>query len=132
MQTQVEELASGKVRLDIEVPRADIQHAIDHAASDLAGSLKIPGFRKGKVPMPVLLARVGRERLYSEAVESHIRGWFWDAAARSGIRPVAQPEFGYELPDSPDAGFRFTATVAVQQPPEVADWTNWLSWRAIA
>jgi trigger factor len=124
MQTQVEELSEGKVRLDVEVPTADVQHAIDHAASDLAGSLKIPGFRKGKVPMPVLLARVGRERLYSEAVESHIRGWFWDAAARSGIRPVAQPEFGYELPDSSDATFRFTATVAVQQPPEVADWST--------
>jgi trigger factor len=124
MQTQVEELPEGKVRLDVEVPTSDIQHAIDHAASDLAGSLKIPGFRKGKVPMPVLMARVGRERLYTEAVESHIRGWFWDAAARSGIRPVAQPEFGYELPDSPAAGFRFTATVAVQQPPEVADWAK--------
>jgi trigger factor len=123
MQTQVEELAEGKVRLDVEVPTSDIQHAIDHAASDLAGSLKIPGFRKGRVPMPVLLARVGRERLYSEAVESHIRGWFWNAAAASGIRPVEQPEFGYELPESPDAGFRFTATVAVQQPPEVPDWT---------
>jgi trigger factor len=124
MQTQVEELPEGKVRLDVDVPTSHIQHAIDHAASDLAGSLKIPGFRKGKVPMPVLLARVGRERLYTEAVESHIRGWFWDAAARSGIRPVAQPEFGYELPESPDAGFHFTATVAVQQPPEVADWTK--------
>lgn len=124
METQVQELAEGKVRLDVEVPTADVQHAIDHAASDLAGSLKIPGFRKGKVPMPVLLARVGRERLYSQAVESHIRGWFWDAAARSGIRPVAQPEFGYELPDSADAGFRFTATVAVQQVPEVSDWSK--------
>jgi trigger factor len=124
MQTQVEELPEGKVRLDVDVPTSHIQHAIDHAASDLAGSLKIPGFRKGKVPMPVLLARVGRERLYTEAVESHIRGWFWDAATRSGIRPVAQPEFGYELPESPDSGFHFTATVAVQQPPEVADWTK--------
>jgi trigger factor len=124
MQTQVEELAEGKVRLDVDVPTADVQHAIDHAASDLAGSLKIPGFRKGKVPMPVLLSRIGRERLYTEAVESHIRGWFWDAAARAGIRPVAQPEFGYELPDSPEAGFHFTATVAVQQQPEVADWSK--------
>jgi trigger factor len=124
MQTQVEELPEGKVRLDVDVPTSHIQHAIDHAASDLAGSLKIPGFRKGKVPMPVLLARVGRERLYTEAVESHIRGWFWDAAAQSGIRPVAQPEFGYELPESPDAGFHFTATVAVQRPPDVADWSK--------
>ena len=124
MQTQVEELAEGRVRLDVEVPTADVRHAIDHAASDLAGSLKIPGFRKGKVPMPVLLARVGKERLYSEAVQSHIGSWFWDAATRSGIRPVAQPEFGYDLPESPETTFRFTATVAVQQPPEVADWSK--------
>jgi trigger factor len=124
MHTQVEELEEGRVRLDVEVKSADVQHAIEHAASDLAGSLKIPGFRKGRVPMPVLLARVGRERLYAEAVESHIRGWFWDAAANSGIRPVEQPQFGYELPESPDDGFRFSATVAVQRKPEVADWSR--------
>jgi trigger factor len=124
MQTQVEELDEGRVRLDVEVESADVKHAIDHAASDLAGSLKIPGFRKGRVPMPVLLARVGRERLYAEAVESHIRGWFWNAAATSGIRPIEQPQFGYELPDSPDDGFRFSATVAVQRKPEVADWSR--------
>ena len=124
MHTQVEELEEDRVRLDVEVESADVKHAIDHAASDLAGSLKIPGFRKGRVPMPVLLARVGRERLYAEAVESHIRGWFWDAAASSGIRPVEQPQFGYELPESPDDGFRFSATVAVQRKPEVADWSR--------
>ena len=124
MHTQVEEHEEGRVRLDVEVKSADVQHAIEHAASDLAGSLKIPGFRKGRVPMPVLLARVGRERLYAEAVESHIRGWFWDAAANSGIRPVEQPQFGYELPESPDDGFRFSATVAVQRKPEVADWSR--------
>lgn len=124
MHTQVEELEEGRVRLDVEVKSADVQHAIEHAASDLAGSLKIPGFRKGRVPMPVLLARVGRERLYAEAVESHIRGWFWDAAANSGIRPVEQPQFGYELPESPNDGFRFSATVAVQRKPELADWSR--------
>jgi trigger factor len=124
MHTQVEELEEGRVRLDVEVKGADVKHAIEHAASDLAGSLKIPGFRKGRVPMPVLLARVGRERLYAEAVESHIRGWFWDAAATSGIRPVEQPQFGYELPESPEDGFRFSATVAVQRKPEIADWSR--------
>src|ERR671930_106888 len=114
METQVEELADNRVRLQVEVGSDDVRHAVEHAASDLAETMKIPGFRKGRVPMPVLLARVGRDRLYAEAVESHIGGWFSAAAARSRIRPVEQPEFGYDPPSSADESFRFTATVAVQ------------------
>src|SRR5947208_91442 len=91
METQVEELADNRVRLQVEVGPGDVRHAVEHAASDLAESMKIPGFRKGRVPMPVLVARVGRERLYQEAVESHIGGWFRAAAARSPIRPVGRP-----------------------------------------
>ena len=124
MQTAVEELPENRVRLTVDVPDADMKHAIEHAASDLAGSLRIPGFRKGKVPLQVLIARVGRKRLLEEAVSSHIGSWFWNAAAASRIRPVAQPEYGYELPDSERDSFRFTATVDVQPKPDVADWTT--------
>ncbi len=124
MEAQVEELADNRVRLTVDVPRAHVQHAVEHAASDLAESAKIPGFRQGKVPMPVLLARVGKERLHSEAVESHIGGWFMSAAARSRIRPVEQPQYEYELPQGADSDWRFTATVSVQPKPEPADWTQ--------
>jgi trigger factor len=124
VEAQVEELADNRVRLTVDVPQAQMEHAFEHAASDLAESVKIPGFRKGKVPMPVLLARVGRERLHSEAVESHIGSWFMSAAARSRIRPVEQPEYEYELPEDPDQDWRFTATVSVQPLPEPADWTQ--------
>src|SRR5919108_5302025 len=122
METQVEELPDNRVRLQVEVEPGDVRHAVEHAASDLAESMKIPGFRKGKVPMPVLVARVGRDRLYAEAVESHIGGWFRAAAASSRIRPVDQPEYGYDPPASADESFRFTATVAVQPKPELPDW----------
>jgi trigger factor len=124
VETVVEELPENRVRLEVEVPSGDVRHAIDHAAEDLASSLKIPGFRKGKVPMKVLLARVGKERLYTEAVDSHIGGWFRNAAVRNHIRPIAQPEYEYELPASGDESWRFTATVDVQPKPEVADWTT--------
>ena len=124
VETRVEELAADKVRLSVDVPSADVQHAVEHAASDLAASLKIPGFRKGKVPMPVLVARVGKDRLYTEAVESHIGGWYRAAVAGSNIRPASNPEYDYELPDSPESAFSFTATVDVQPKVEIADWTT--------
>ena len=124
VQTQVEELGGDRVRLKVEVPSHDVKHAVEHAASDLAESLKIPGFRKGKVPMPVLLARVGKERLMSEAVESHIGGWFWNAASNTRVRPVTQPEYDYHLPASSNETFEFTAEVGVQPKAEAADWTT--------
>jgi trigger factor len=122
MQAQLEELGDTKVRLTVEVSSHDVKHAVEHAASDLAGSVKIPGFRKGRVPMPVLLSHVGKERLYAEAVESHIGGWFWGAAAQARVRPVEQPEYDYELPASEDEPWTFAATFAVQPKPELPDW----------
>ena len=124
MKTKVQELPENRVRLEVEVPSDHIKHAVEHASSDLAANTKIPGFRKGKVPQKVLEARVGRDRIFSEAVESHIGGWFWNAAADASIRPVSQPELNYELPTSEDQPFSFTAEVAVQPPPEVADWNG--------
>ena len=124
METQIEELDGDTVRLTVDVPAHDVHHAVEHATSDLASSVKIPGFRAGKVPTPVLVKRIGKERIYAEAVDSHISGWFWNAAARARIRPVAQPQFDYELPTEDDAGWQFKATVPVQPKVDVVDWTG--------
>jgi trigger factor len=120
--TEVEELGGNRVRLTVDVPADAIHHAVEHALSDLSQSVKMPGFRKGKIPQPVLVSRLGRERIYAEAVDSHIGGWFWSAAARSRLRPVAQPSYEYELPTADDQEWRFSATVDVQPKPELVDW----------
>ena len=121
---QVEELDGNRVRLTVEVSPHDLEHAVEHAASDLAQSVKIPGFRKGKVPRPVLLSRVGKERLYAEAVDSHIGGWYSLAVARTRLRPVTRPEYDFQLPTAEDQAWTFSATVEVQPLPEVVDWTE--------
>ena len=122
MEARVEELEPNRVRLTVDVEPDDVHHAVEHAAGDLAASVKIPGFRKGKVPMPVLIQRVGKERLYQEAVESHISGWFWNAATRARLRPVSNPDYDFELPKSDKEAWTFSATVDVQPKPELPDW----------
>ncbi|MDX6517380.1 MAG: trigger factor, partial [Gaiellaceae bacterium] len=122
MSNQVEELADNRVRMTVEVPSADVHHAVEHAASDLAGSVKIKGFRPGKVPMPVLVSRVGKERLYADAIESHIGNWFWNAALGAKLHPAEQPRYDYELPANDKDPWRFTAEFAVQAKPELPDW----------
>jgi len=122
--SQVEELGGNRVRLTVDVSPNELEHAVEHAASDLAGSVRIPGFRKGKVPRQVLLANVGKDRLWAEAVESHIGGWFWNAAAQSRLRPIATPEYDFELPATEAEPWSFSATVEVQPTPEIVDWTT--------
>ncbi|HYY34317.1 MAG TPA: trigger factor [Gaiellaceae bacterium] len=124
MKTKVEELPESRVRLDVEVPEADLKHAFEHAASDMAASLRLPGFRQGKAPLPVVVARVGREAIWQEALKSHLDSWFWSAAENTGIRPVATPEVEFEGLPADDEPFKFSATVAVLPRPEVTDWTE--------
>src|SRR6476469_278109 len=106
----VEELPENRVKLTVQVSSHDVHHAVEHAASDLAQTAKIPGFRKGKVPRQLLVQKVGKERLMAEAIDSHIGGWFWNAATRHRLRPVAQPEFDFELPETDEADWQITAT----------------------
>jgi trigger factor len=122
--TAVEELGENRVRLTVEVSPEQVKHAVEHAMSDLSESVKVPGFRQGKIPTQVLVSRLGKQRIYGEAVESHIGGWFWSAASRSRIRPVAEPQYEYELPANADDGWSFAATVDVQPLPELVDWTE--------
>lgn len=120
----MEQLGENRVRLTVDVPPDQVRHAVDHALDDLSESVKIPGFRKGRIPKQVLVSRLGKDRIYAEAVDSHIGGWFWSAATRSRIRPITDPAYEFELPGTADEAWSFTATVEVQALPEIVDWTT--------
>ena len=124
MSALVEELGQNRVRLTVDVSQHELEHAVEHATNDLSESVKIPGFRKGKVPLPVLVSKIGKDRIWAEAVDTHISGWFWAAAARTRLRPVSSPEFDFELPTKESEAWSFSGTVEVQPTPEIVDWTT--------
>ena len=124
MSAQVEELGENRVRLTVDVSPHELEHAVEHATNDLSESVKIPGFRKGKVPTPVLISKIGKDRIWVEAVESHIGGWFWSAASRTRLRPISAPQYDFELPTTEKEPWSFSATIEVQPTPEVVDWTT--------
>jgi trigger factor len=124
MEAQLERLEGDRVRLTVEVPAAEVHHAVEHATSDLAERVRVPGFRPGKVPRQVLVQRIGRDRVYSEAVESHIGSWFWSAARTNRLRPKEPPAYDYELPGGDGEAWSFTAEFANQGAVEPADWTT--------
>src|SRR5579871_1177476 len=124
MQAQVEQLEGHRARLTVEVPAGDVQHAVEHATHDLSERVRVPGFRQGRVPQQVLLQRIGKQAIYTEAVESHIGNWFWSAARTNRLRPTQSPDYTYELPTVENEPWSFTAEFPVQPPAEPADWTK--------
>ncbi len=119
MKTQVSELADNRVRLDIEVPAGDVDHAFEHALSDLSRSVRVPGFRKGKAPMPLVMRQVGRDTVVEEALRDHLSGWYSRAVAVAGIDPIDRPTIDWSDEPLEGAPFAFTAEVEVKPPPEV-------------
>jgi trigger factor len=119
MKTQVSELADNRVRLNVEVPAGDVDHAFDHALSDLSRSVRVPGFRKGKAPRPLVMRQVGRDTVVEEALRDHLTGWYSRAVAEAGIDPIDRPTIDWTDEPLEGAPFAFTAEVEVKAPPEV-------------
>jgi trigger factor len=119
MKTQVSELADNRVRLDVEVPAEDVDHAFDHALQDLAASVRVAGFRRGKAPKPLVMRQVGRDTVVEEALRDHLSGWYSRAIAVAGIDPVARPTIDWSDEPAEGTPFAFSAEVEVKPPPEV-------------
>jgi trigger factor len=102
MKTTVTELDDSRVRVEAEVPADAVESALNKATRELGKDLRMPGFRRGKVPPPVVLKRFGREVVLDEAVRNSLGRWYVDALQDSRIHPVGDPDL--DLGDLPGAG----------------------------
>ncbi|HEV2997464.1 MAG TPA: trigger factor [Solirubrobacteraceae bacterium] len=97
--TTVTELPESRVRLQIQVPASELESRVAHKARELGRSLKLPGFRRGKVPAPLVIQRIGREYVLEEAVRETLGSWYADALESTRIVPVGDPDVDLgELP----------------------------------
>jgi trigger factor len=92
VKTSVTELPESRVRVEAEVPAEEVERRVQQAARALGQQMRVPGFRKGKVPPPVVIRRLGREVVLDEALRSALGGWYADAIDGAGIAPVGEPD----------------------------------------
>lgn len=116
MTTLVEPLSDNRVLLRVEVSAHDVDHAFEHALRDLARDVRIPGFRKGKIPPRVLRSRIGEEAVIEEALRGHLGSWYSRALREAGVEPVDSPDIDYDDPPVEGSTWTFTATVPVPAP----------------
>jgi trigger factor len=124
LKTNVTELPESRVRVEAEVPAAEVEKRLEQTARRLARDTRVPGFRKGKVPPAVFIRRVGREYVLDEAVRSAIGTWYADAIGSAGVAPVGEPRL--DLGDLPPEGqpLSFSIEIGVRPAAVLGDLTG--------
>ncbi|MCU0258403.1 MAG: trigger factor [Solirubrobacteraceae bacterium] len=121
------DLPESRVRVEAEVPADVLDRRLEQVARTLAQDMKLPGFRKGKIPPQVVLQRLGRETVLDEAIRSTLGRWYLQAVDAAGIHPVGDPDVslgdlpgtGEPLTFSFEIGVRPTATLGTYKGLEV-------------
>jgi trigger factor len=113
MQTTVEETEKHKVKLTIEVPPDEFGKDLDRAYRKVAQQVKIPGFRKGKVPRQVIDAQIGRDAVLGEFLEESVPTYYREALRENDLAPIAQPDIDVQQLEEGKA-LVFTITVEVR------------------
>src|SRR4051812_34184901 len=119
VKTNTTDLGESRVRLDVEVPSEVLERELQSAAGMIGREMRVPGFRKGKVPAQVVIQQVGREAVLDEAVRRALPNWYDEAVTDAGVNTVGDPKI--DLKDLPERGnpLAFTIEVGVRPKAEL-------------
>ena len=111
---EVEELPDSRARISATVPSTEVEHAIEHAAEHFGAEMRLPGFRKGKVPAKLVLQHIGRDGVMDEAIREFLPVWYERAMLSSNVSPVGEPKL--DMPEPPAEGepLEFSIEVGVR------------------
>ncbi|HET8602615.1 MAG TPA: trigger factor [Marmoricola sp.] len=113
MKSAVETLSPTRARITVEVPFEELKPSLDAAYQDIAKQINVPGFRKGKVPPPVIDRQVGRGPVLEEAINKALPDFYVRALQENDLQPLDQPEIDVTRLEDNDV-FAFTAEVDVK------------------
>ena len=120
MKSSTETLSPTRVKLTIEVPFEEFKSHLDKAYKSIGSQITVPGFRKGKVPAPVIDQRVGRAAVLDEALNSALPGWYNEALQEQTLQPLGQPEIDLAKFDD-GSDIEVTAEVDIRPSVELPD-----------
>ena len=123
MQTTVTELPGSRVRVEAEVPAADVQRAVQSAARALAREMRLPGFRKGKAPPSLVIQRLGFGAVFEEAIRESLPEWYERALLGSDVTPVGDPSIEIaSAPQEEGEPLAFKFEIGVRPPAKLGDY----------
>jgi trigger factor len=118
VKSAVETLNPTRAKLTVEVEFEELKPSLDAAYQRIAKQVNIPGFRKGKVPPPVIDRQVGRGVVLDEAINEALPKLYVQALEDNDLQPLAQPEIDITRFED-NSTLEFTAEVDVRPTIEV-------------
>ena len=117
-------LPGSRLALGLSVPGGRCQSSYDAAVDKLSRSVRLPGFRPGKVPRQVLLNQIGTQRIRATALEDLVDSAYRDALVQAGVAPLSRPELAEEFEAllnrfQPGAPLEFTLQIDVRPTPRL-------------
>lgn len=82
---------NNEVILEVEIEKSEVKTELDKTCNDLSYKVKIPGFRKGKIPRNILEMHLTKEYLYEKTADELIEKTYYDAIKQSKIEPIDRP-----------------------------------------
>ncbi|MEN6460447.1 MAG: trigger factor [Syntrophomonas sp.] len=113
MDAKLEKIENSEAYIAIEVDAEAFEQGLETAYHKVVKQVSIPGFRKGRVPRPLLEAHFGKEILFEDALEAVVPNAYEEAIKELNIDPIAQPEFDMGEIEA-DQPFKFNVKVAVK------------------
>ncbi len=110
---QVENLEKNMAKLTVTVPADKLEKAIQEAYNKQKNSIRVPGFRKGKVPRAMIEKAYGPEVFYDDAANILVNEEYPDAMEESGLDIVSRPQIEVTQIEKGQE-FIFEAEVAVK------------------
>jgi trigger factor len=114
--TSVSELPESRVEITVTVPSSELEQRIGKAAGAFAREMRVPGFRKGKVPPQLVLRQVGREAVFEQALRDSLPEWYERAVLDAGITPIGEPKL--DVSDVPAEGEPLDFKIEIAVRPE--------------
>jgi len=111
VEVEVKEIAPCKKQFNIFVPAEEIEVAFGKSLLEVAATVSLPGFRKGKVPKNIIEKRYGKE-LEGEVQGQLVSEHYHKALEDNKWKALAEPKVD-DLNFDRKEGFRFSATVEI-------------------
>ena len=122
MQVNVEEVAGLTKKLVVTLPADMVEARLDAAYDKLKKEVRIKGFRRGRVPRPVL-EKSFRPQVEAEVAEELVKETYFDALEKTDLDPVVHPQVeAHRFQD--DGSFCYEAKVDVRPEFELADYAG--------